>query len=167
MSHHGTDSPDPLLEHVAVRTVVTALRGGGWDGEIRTFGEGVRTARAAADALGCDVGAIANSLLFDAGGAPVLLLTSGAHRVDVAKVAREQGLPALDRATPAFALGATGQTIGGVAPLGHPGPLPTYLDRELARHSVVWAAAGHSHAVFPSTYDELRRLTGATEIDVS
>jgi prolyl-tRNA editing enzyme YbaK/EbsC (Cys-tRNA(Pro) deacylase) len=127
----------------------------------------VHTAALAAEALGCEVGAIANSLLFDAGGAPVLILTSGAHRVDTAKVAAGLGLPKLARATPEFVREHTGQVIGGVSPLNHPAPVPTYLDRTLADHPEVWAAAGHPAAVFSTTYDELLRMTGATEIDVS
>jgi prolyl-tRNA editing enzyme YbaK/EbsC (Cys-tRNA(Pro) deacylase) len=73
----------------------------------------------------------------------------------------------LGRATAEFVRSHTGQTIGGVAPVGHPTPVPTYLDRALAAHAVVWAAAGHAHAVFDTTYDELRTITGATEIDVT
>jgi prolyl-tRNA editing enzyme YbaK/EbsC (Cys-tRNA(Pro) deacylase) len=126
----------------------------------------VHTAALAAQALGCEVGAIANSLLFDADGSPVLVLTSGAHRVDTAKVAATIGVPALSRAAPPFVRRHTGQVIGGVSPLGHPSPVPTYIDPWLRRHAVVWAAAGHPAAVFSTTYDELVAMTGATEIDV-
>lgn len=146
--------------------VVAALRASGWDGTVHTFADGVKTAQAAADGLGCEVGAIANSLIFDAAGSAVLILTSGAHRVDPLLAATTIGVPSLDRAAPAFVREHTGQTIGGVAPLGHPAPLATYLDMALAAYPVIWAAAGHSHAVFSTTYDELRALTGATEIDV-
>ena len=73
---------------------------------------------------------------------------------------------ALRRATPDFVRTHTGQVIGGVAPVGHPAPIPTYVDRALAGYDVIWAAAGHAHAVFNTTYDELVRLTGGTEIDV-
>jgi prolyl-tRNA editing enzyme YbaK/EbsC (Cys-tRNA(Pro) deacylase) len=126
----------------------------------------VHTAALAAEALGCEVGAIANSLLFDAGGAPVLILTSGSHRVDTAKVAAAIGVPALRRAKPDFVREHTGQVIGGVSPLGHPGPVPTYIDPWLRRYDVVWAAAGHPAAVFSTTYDELVAMTGAVETDV-
>jgi prolyl-tRNA editing enzyme YbaK/EbsC (Cys-tRNA(Pro) deacylase) len=134
---------------------------------VHVFPDGVRTAQAAADGLGCPLGAIANSLIFDAAGSPVLILTSGAHRVDTAKVAAGLGLPSLARASAEFVRLHTGQAIGGVAPVGHPAQIPTYLDRALAAYDPIWAAAGHSHAVFDTSYDELRELTGATEIDVN
>ena len=136
-------------------------------GEVRVLPQAVRTAQQAAGALGCQVGAIANSLIFDADGSPVLILTSGAHRVDTALVARTLGVTSLHRASAEFVRAHTGQAIGGVAPVGHPAPVPTYVDRALAGHRVVWAAAGHAHAVFDTTYDELKTLTGATEIDVA
>ena len=128
--------------------------------------DSVHTAALAAEALGCEVGAIANSLLFDADGSPVLILTSGAHRVDTSKAAARIGVDRLDRATPEFVRRHTGQVIGGVSPIGHPGPVPTYLDSWLRRYDPVWAAAGHPAAVFSSTYDELLAMTGATEIEV-
>lgn len=128
--------------------------------------DSVHTAALAAQALGCEVGAIANSLLFDGDGTPVLVLTSGAHRVDTTKVAAEVGVAKLERATPEFVREHTGQVIGGVSPIGHPAPVPTYLDSWLQRHEVVWAAAGHPAAVFSTSYDELLRLTGATPVDV-
>lgn len=127
----------------------------------------MHTAALAAQALGCEVGAIANSLVFEAAGSPVLILTSGSHRVDLDKVAADLELPALTRATPQFVKEHTGQVIGGVSPIGHPAPLPTYLDRHLASYPVLWAAAGHPAAVFSTTSAELLRLTGAIEIDVN
>ncbi|MAS54957.1 MAG: aminoacyl-tRNA deacylase [Pimelobacter sp.] len=139
----------------------------GGAGEIVILPDAVHTAALAAEALGCQVGAIANSLLFDADGDPTLVLTSGAHRVDTVKVAALIGVERLRRATPDFVREHTGQVIGGVSPLGHPAPVPTYLDRWLERHPVVWAAAGHPAAVFSTTYDELVRLTGAPPIDVA
>lgn len=126
-----------------------------------------RTAPEAATALGVEVGAIVNSLVFDAGGEAVLVLTSGAHRVDTAYVAQQHGLARLDRATPDFVRRHTGQAIGGVSPVGHPAPVRTLVDTWLARHPVVWAAAGHPYAVFPTTYDELLGLTGGTPTDVA
>jgi prolyl-tRNA editing enzyme YbaK/EbsC (Cys-tRNA(Pro) deacylase) len=93
-------------------------------------------------------------------------LTSGAHRVDTALVAERIGVTKLKRAQPDFVRTHTGQVIGGVSPLGHPAPLPTYLDRWLQRYPVIWAAAGHPAAVFSTTYDELLALTGATELSV-
>ena len=154
-------------EHHAIRTVAEALRRRGVDGEVRVLPDSARTAAEAAAALGCDVGAIANSLLFDADGDPVLVLTSGSHRVDTAKVATDQHLGTLRRAAPDFVRTHTGQAIGGVSPVGHPAPLRTFVDKELAAHSVVWAAAGHPHAVFPTTFDELLRVTGGEAIDVA
>ena len=126
----------------------------------------MHTAALAADALGCEVGAIANSLLFDADGSPVLILTSGSHRVDTGKVAATIGAPALRRAKPEFVRTHTGQVIGGVSPIGHPAPVPTYIDPWLRRYDVVWAAAGHPAAVFSTSYDELATMTGAVETDV-
>ena len=138
----------------------------GGTGEVVILPDSVHTAALAAEALGCEVGAIANSLLFDAGGSPVLILTSGAHRVDTARAAATIGVEALHRATPEFVREHTGQVIGGVSPIGHPAQVPTYLDSWLRRYDVVWAAAGHPAAVFATSYDELRAMTGATGIEV-
>ncbi|HSE70527.1 MAG TPA: YbaK/EbsC family protein [Nocardioidaceae bacterium] len=153
-------------EHPSITRVREVLAAAGANGEVRVFPDGVRTAAQAAEALGCEVGAIANSLLFDADGSPVLILTSGAHRVDTAKVRDAIGVTRLGRASPEFVRTHTGQAIGGVAPVGHPAPVPTYLDPWLRRHPTIWAAAGHAHAVFSTTYEELRKLTGATELEV-
>ena len=139
----------------------------GGTGEVVILPDSVHTAALAAEALGCEVGAIANSLLFDAGGSPVLILTSGAHRVDTARAAATIGVEALHRATPEFVREHTGQVIGGVSPIGHPAQVPTYLDSWLRKYDEVWAAAGHPAAVFSTSYDELLAMTGATEIEVS
>jgi prolyl-tRNA editing enzyme YbaK/EbsC (Cys-tRNA(Pro) deacylase) len=141
-----------------------ARRGG--TGEIRVLPDSAHTAALAAEALGCEVGAIANSLVFDVGGDPLLVLTSGAHRVEEARVASLLGVPAITRATPDFVRRHTGQAIGGVAPIGHPEPIGTLVDVELARHRQVWAAAGHPHTVFPTSYDELLRLTEGSPAEV-
>ena len=154
-------------EHPAIASFRETLNRAGGTGRVVVLPDSVHTAALAADALGCAVGAIANSLLFDCGGSPVLILTSGAHRVDVTKVAAELGLDQLKRATPVFVREHTGQVIGGVSPLDHPRPVPTYIDTALRRYDEVWAAAGHPSAVFSSTYDELLTLTGATEIEVN
>lgn len=159
-------SPRPGTEHPSITAFRAALRTAGGQGEIVVLPDSVHTAALAAAALGCEVGAIANSLLFDCDGEPVLVLTSGAHRVDTAKVSTNQGLGELRRATPEFVRGHTGQVIGGVSPLDHPRPIATYLDRTLRDHDVIWAAAGHPAAVFSTTYDELAALTGAVEIEV-
>jgi len=149
-----------------VAEVARSLRAAGAPGEVRVLPDSARTAAAAAAGLGIEVGAIANSLVFDVGGEPLLVLTSGAHRVDEALVADLLGVPAITRATPEFVRRHTGQAIGGVAPIGHPEPIGTLVDVELARHPQVWAAAGHPHTVFPTTYDELLRLTDGTPAEV-
>ncbi len=159
--------PEPAaLRHPSIDNVMNRLRELGATGSVRVLPDAARTAQQAADALGCPVGAIANSLVFDADGSPVLILTSGAHRVDTVLVGRALGVRELRRASADFVRAHSGQAIGGVAPVGHPLPLTTYLDRALAAHRIIWAAAGHAHAVFDTSYDELRALTAATEIDV-
>ena len=153
-------------EHPSITRFRDAHARRGGTGEVVILPDSVHTAALAAEALGCEVGAIANSLLFDAAGSPVLILTSGAHRVDTDKVAAHIGVAGLKRATPEFVREHTGQVIGGVSPIGHPAPVPTYLDSWLRKYDVVWAAAGHPAAVFSTSYDELLELTGATEIEV-
>lgn len=153
-------------EHASITRFRDAYARLGGTGEIVVLPDAVHTAALAGEALGCAVGAIANSLLFDAGGTPVLVLTSGAHRVDTTKVAPLVGAERLERASPDFVRRHTGQVIGGVSPIDHPVRVPTYIDPWLRRHPVVWAAAGHPAAVFSTTFDELVRLTGALPIDV-
>ena len=157
---------EPPTEHPSIaRFRETHTRLGG-TGRIVILPDSVHTAALAAEALGCEVGAIANSLLFDAGGAPVLILTSGSHRVNTEATAARVGVPALKRATPDFVRQHTGQVIGGVSPIAHPAPVPTWLDSQLQQYDVVWAAAGHPAAVYSTTYDELHAMTHATEIEV-
>lgn len=134
---------------------------------IRMLPDAVHTAVAAAAALDVEVGQIANSLIFDADGQPLLVLTSGAHRVDTTKVAALIGVAALNRANPEFVRQHTGQAIGGVAPLGHPAPVRTLVDTELSRYKEIWAAGGIPHAVFPTTYEELVRTTSGTAAEVA
>ncbi len=153
-------------EHPSLAHFRTELAARGGTGRIVVLPESVHTAALAAEALGCEVGAIANSLLFDAGGSPVLVLTSGAHRVDTDLVAASVGVDALRRAKPEFVREHTGQVIGGVSPFAHPSPVPTYIDPWLRRYAVVWAAAGHPAAVFSTTFDELVAMTGAVETAV-
>jgi prolyl-tRNA editing enzyme YbaK/EbsC (Cys-tRNA(Pro) deacylase) len=142
-----------------VESVVAALRAGGIAADVRRFDVPVPTAAAAAEALGCEVGAIANSLVFDADGAPLLVLASGAHRVDTAKVAALVGAERVRRATAEFVLAATGQEVGGVAPVGHPRPLRTVVDVDLAAHPLLWAGGGDHHTMFSATYGDLLRVT--------
>jgi prolyl-tRNA editing enzyme YbaK/EbsC (Cys-tRNA(Pro) deacylase) len=144
----------------AVERVVAALRAAGVEAEVRRFEVPVPTAAAAAEALGCAVGAIANSLVFDADGAPLLVLASGGHRVDTAKVAALVGAERVRRAGPEFVLAATGQEVGGVAPVGHPAPLRTVVDVDLAAYPIVWAGGGDHHTMFSATYEDLLRATG-------
>ena len=158
-------SPTPP-DHPRVTEVARLLRAAGAAGTVHHLPDSARTAAAAAAQLGVPVGAIANSLVFDVDGNPLLVLTSGAHRVDETMVATLLGVPRIGRATPEFVRRHTGQTIGGVAPIGHPEPIGTLVDVELARYDQVWAAAGHPHTVFPTTYDELLRLTGGTAAEV-
>ena len=154
-------------EHPSISRFREELARRGGTGRVVVLPDSVHTAALAAEALGCEVGAIANSLLFDADGSPVLILTSGAHRVDTRKVAAELGVAKLGRAAPEFVREHTGQVIGGVSPIAHPTPVPTYVDPWLERYDEVWAAAGHPSAVFSTSYDELVHLTGATPIDVA
>lgn len=125
--------------------------------------DAVHTAAAAA----VRVGQIANSLIFEVGGEPLLVLTSGAHRVDTTKVAGTLGVAALNRARPDFVRLHTGQPIGGVAPLGHPKPVRTLVDVHLADHPEIWAAGGVPRAVFATTYAELLRITAGTPAEVA
>ena len=150
---------DPTALPARSRQVADALAAAGVDTTIRQLADSARTAAAAAAALGCAVGAIANSLVFISDDEPVLVLTSGAHQVDTAALAERWGRGPLRRATPDQVRAATGQAIGGVAPVGHPRPLPAVVDAALTEHPVVWAAAGTPHTVFPTTATDLVRLT--------
>ena len=158
--------PANAVEHPSVTRFRAELVRRGGTGRVVVLPASVHTAALAAEALGCAVGAIANSLLFEADGRPVLVLTSGAHRVDTARVAPVLGVDRLRRAQPHFVRQHTGQVIGGVSPIAHPAPIPTWIDPWLSRHDQVWAAAGHPSAVFSTSYDELVRLTGGRELDV-
>jgi prolyl-tRNA editing enzyme YbaK/EbsC (Cys-tRNA(Pro) deacylase) len=142
-----------------VDRVVAALRTSAVDAVVRRFEQPVPTAAAAAAALGCNVGAVANSLVFDADGEPLLVLTSGAHRVDTAKVAALVGARRVRRATTEFVLAATGQEVGGVAPVGHPTTLRTVVDVDLAAYPRVWAGGGDHSTMIGLTYEELLRVT--------
>ena len=153
--------------HPSALNVADALRALGVAGQVRELPEPAPTAATAAAQLGCGVGAIANSLVFSADGAPLLVLTSGAHRVDTGRVAALIGAGKVKRADPEFVRQSTGQVIGGVAPVGHPAPLRTLVDQSLGSYDVVWAAAGHAHTVFPTSFGELVRITGGTPATVA
>ncbi|MET0974824.1 MAG: YbaK/EbsC family protein [Leifsonia sp.] len=145
-------------EHASVERVRAALAAQGLTPEITWFDVATPTAQAAAEAIGTTVGAIANSLVFTLDGEPILVLTSGSHRVDTDWLGDRLG-GTIARASKETVKDATGQVIGGVAPVGHPSPVRTIVDTALADHDVVWAAAGHAHTVFPTTFAELVRIT--------
>ncbi len=155
------------MTHPNVQVVQDALRAAGAAGEVRILPDAVHTAVAAAAALDVALGQIANSLIFEADGEPLLVLTSGAHRVNTTKIAEALGVARVKRATPDFVRAHTGQPIGGVAPVGHPRPVRTLVDADLAQYSEVWAAGGVPQAVFPTTYDELLRITSGTRAEVA
>ena len=152
--------------HPNAERVVAALRAAGATGEVRELSDSARTAAEAATALGCPVGAIVKSLVFAADGAPLLVLTSGSHTVDTDRLADALDLATVTRADADLVRSATGFPIGGVAPVGHPAPLQTVVDTALGRYDVVWAAAGTPHAVYPTTYEELLRMTGGHPMEV-
>ncbi len=154
------------MDNDAVASVRRALLAAGAADTVAVFGSAVPTAAAAAAALGCEIAAITNSLVFDLDGAPLLILASGAARVDVGKVADRLGSGKIRRASPEFVLHHTGQRVGGVAPLGHPQPIRTLLDTSLAAHPVLWAGAGDHNSMFSITYQELQRITNAEEMTV-
>lgn len=147
--------------HPAVDRVVAALAEQDVRPEVLWLDEAVTTAAAAARAVGVEIGQIANSLVFTLDDQPLLVLTSGAHRVDTDWLgARLDGT--ILRAGKDTVRNATGQVIGGVAPVGHPQRIRTVVDTDLARYDRVWAAAGHARTVFPTSFDELVRITGGT-----
>jgi prolyl-tRNA editing enzyme YbaK/EbsC (Cys-tRNA(Pro) deacylase) len=162
-----------LSQHAGVQRVLAALAVHGVEPRVVVLPDAARTAAAAATALGVTPAEIANSLVFrahDEEGAitPLLVLTSGAHKVDLVKVAElVDGIDHLDRADAAFVRAATGFAIGGVAPVGHPAPIQTVVDVSLSRYLHVWAAAGHSHTVYETTYEELLRVSGGHAIEVA
>jgi prolyl-tRNA editing enzyme YbaK/EbsC (Cys-tRNA(Pro) deacylase) len=153
--------------HPNCEAVNDILQAAGLPGRVQMLDEAVATARAAAAYLGCPVGAIANSLIFATDrGTALLIMTSGAHRVDMIKVGEQLGVE-LRRAPADFVREHAGQPIGGVAPVGHPEPIPTIVDRALADFDELWAAGGIPHAVLPLTYRELLLLTAGRELDVN
>ncbi|MCI2423479.1 YbaK/EbsC family protein [Saccharopolyspora sp. K220] len=150
----------------ATDTFASCLRELGVVGQVVEFDTDLPTAAAAAEKLGCELGAIANSLVFTADDEPLLIIASGAHRVDTKHVARLLGVRKIRRATPEFVLAVTGQPVGGVGPVDHPQRIRTVVDQQLADHPVVWAGAGRKHAMFPTSFDELVRITDGLVADV-
>lgn len=139
----------------------------GIDADVRTFPEGTRTATDAAAAIGCDVAQIVKSLVFKADGEPVLVLTSGANRVDEAALSEVLGGRTITKADAAEVREATGYAIGGTPPFGHDQPLTVICDADLADQAEVWAAAGTPMAVFPLSGAQLVDASGATVATVA
>jgi prolyl-tRNA editing enzyme YbaK/EbsC (Cys-tRNA(Pro) deacylase) len=153
--------------HANTRRVIEAAAALGIDVQVRRFPEGTRTAADAAAAIGCDVGSIAKSIVLGTDQGPVLVLTSGANRVDYAKAGVALERTGVRRADAGEARAATGYPIGGTAPYGHPSPVPILMDRDLLAYDTVWGAAGTPDTVFPISPGQLRTTTGATVADVA
>lgn len=135
--------------------------------DVHRYPAGTRTAADAAAAIGCDVAQIVKSLVFATETGPVLVLTSGANRVDTTAVARLLDIPSVTRADADQVRAATGYAIGGTPPFGHPNVLPTLVDQDLLAHDTVWAAAGSPDSVFPLTPNLLVELTDGTVADIA
>ncbi len=150
----------------AAQRVQQKLRAAGSEAQVKQLPVTARTAADAAAAIGCTVAQIAKSLVFKSrSGKPVLVIASGVNRVDEGKIAAALGEP-IGKADAGFVRETTGYAIGGVAPIGHDTPPRVFIDRDLRQHATIWAAAGHPHAVFPSTPAELERLTGGSVIEI-
>jgi Cys-tRNA(Pro) deacylase len=145
--------------------VQAALTAAGVDATIQEFPASTRTAQEAADTVGTSVGQIVKSLVFLAGGMPVMALVSGVNRLDTRRLAELSGAE-IGKADADAVRQATGYSIGGVPPIGFPAPIPTFIDRDLLQYDVVWAAAGTPRHVFPIAPQELVRITGGTVEDL-
>lgn len=145
--------------HPRNQTVQQALQAAGVTSEIKVLDEHVSTAALAAGQLGCEVAAIANSLVLMADDQPLLVMASGAARVDTAIIAEAVGAASVTMARPDQVRAATGQVIGGVAPTGHPAPLETLVDPELEAHETIWAAGGTADTIVPLTFRQLVDIT--------
>jgi prolyl-tRNA editing enzyme YbaK/EbsC (Cys-tRNA(Pro) deacylase) len=154
-----------VLTSPSVERVREALARSGVESSIVELPGAARTAKAAAEYLGCDVGQIANSLVFRSGTDPILVMSSGARRVDVARLAAMLGAP-VDKADADFVRQHTGFVIGGVAPVGH-NLKRAFVEKSLAAYRELWAAAGHPHTVFRLTYEQLVRITGGAEAELA
>ena len=153
---------DGVLEKAAVKRVTAALAEYGCPGEIKVLSDSARTAAEAAAALGIEVGQIASSLIFKLpDGSPLLVITSGRHRVDTDLVAQNLGIEKLGRVDADYVKEQSGFSIGGVAPIGWVSPATILIDEALNDYEVVWAAAGHPHAVYPTSFAELLAITSA------
>jgi prolyl-tRNA editing enzyme YbaK/EbsC (Cys-tRNA(Pro) deacylase) len=153
---------DGVLEKAAVKRVIAALQENGCAGQIKVLSDSARTAAEAAAALGIEVGQIASSLIFKLpDGSPLLVITSGRHRVDTDLVASNLGIEQLGRVDADYVKEQSGFSIGGVAPIGWVSPATILIDEALNDYEVVWAAAGHPHAVYPTSFAELLAITSA------
>lgn len=153
---------DGVLEKAAVKRAAAAMQANSMQGEIKLLEDSARTAVAAASALGIEVGQIASSLVFKLpDGGTLLVITSGRHRVDLDRVATFLGVTSLGRADADFVKEFSGYSVGGVAPVGWINqPNVILVDQALSEYSEVWAAAGHPHTVFPTSFAELLSVTG-------
>jgi prolyl-tRNA editing enzyme YbaK/EbsC (Cys-tRNA(Pro) deacylase) len=151
-----------IKEKAAVKRVIAALAEHGLTGEVHVLSDSARTAQEAASALGIEVGQIASSLIFKLpDDSPLLVITSGRHRVDTDLVAKNLGIEKLGRVDADYVKEKSGFSIGGVAPIGWVSPATILIDQALNDYEVVWAAAGHPHAVYPTTFSELIACTAA------
>ena len=158
---------EEVLANPSVVRVTALLKELGCAGEVTILSDSARTALDAANALGIEVGQVASSIVFKLpSGNALLVITSGRHRVDTELVAKNLGVEKLHRADADFVKNASGFSIGGVAPLGWASPATILIDEALNDYEVIWAAAGHPHAVFPTTFDELVRCTEAKPMAV-
>ena len=158
---------ESIKEKTAVKRFITARDQHGIAGAVHILPESARTAAEAAAGLNIEVGQIASSLIFKLpDGSPLLIITSGRHRVDTDLVAKNLGIESLGRVDADYVKEKSGYSIGGVAPLGWVSPATILIDEALNEYEVIWAAAGHPHAVFPTTFDELVRCTEAKPMAV-
>ena len=159
---------DGVLEKAAVKRVAQALIDHQMVGQIKVLTDSARSAAEAASALGIEVGQIASSILFKMpDDSPLLVITSGRHRVDTELVAKNLNLSALGRVDADYVKEKSGFSIGGVAPIGWLNPATIIIDEALNDYEIVWAAAGHPHAVFPTTFSELAKITKAQSMSVA
>ena len=149
------------------RIVEKHLAAAGITAPIHELPTSTRTAAEAAQALGCEVGAIASSLLFVADAEPVLVMTSGRHRVDPVQLGAALGVDDVRLASAERVRSVTGQAIGGVAPTGHPEPIRTVIDETLQQYSTIWSAAGTPHTVMALTFTDLVTLTNGARVVVA
>ncbi len=152
----------------SVQRVQAALQAHGLSYQVREFPQGTRTAADAARAVGCEVAQIVKSLVFRAtvSGRPVLVVASGANRVDERRIGDLLGEP-IARADPDFVRERTGFAVGGVPPVAHREPPVTFVDADLLRHEEIWAAAGTPNAVFRLTPADLVALTGGRVVTIA